>query len=172
MVRAPRQQRGGIQQLSPDPYSFCPNPWFSVTVSFASSSTSAKSYSIVDVIDQLRNQLFPLDAPINLQIKLRKIHVWERSGKALDLTVYNNVISKGQGVLTELATIRDSPGRNHWARVAYDYPLAQRVPLEPITSAVDEKLFNVETFGGGASSSNDILTYVHLSFRSAIQDRT
>lgn len=124
--RLRRDVMGKSLSLPADPPRFTQMPWNNIVLSDNvkfNQTVNTKNYTASDIAGIFTAQTGDANKKDKLSFRLMRVEVWELSGKKVTLECYDLTI--GLGANDFLAQLEDIPGRNHWARVGFQYPLSQ-----------------------------------------------
>lgn len=132
--------RGFVFRPQADPPSISTLPWSNLTFIVekdVTDSTGVVTTSILysDVYSSALKHFFGTDYSVSALLRIKEIRIWNLSGKSFQAEFISLLSDR-----RVISTLQDFPGRNQWARVGFEYPVAhQNVSLS--TTSQDSEVF-------------------------------
>lgn len=143
---------GRVIRPPPDPRSVKTQPWNSLRLYFESSFPTTGGDVTTDSVRALFCE--QLDLPLewldtkSIEFQVRSVRAWNLSSANLSLTANSFInVTQANGVtrISNLMTIADEPGRNHWAKVGYVWPSSHQKVVFTSNFTPAATLFRITT---------------------------
>lgn len=151
---------GTAIRVPSDPSSFTAIPWNNVTVSLR--GTGSGTVSVGAIVTALKNQIYLGDALAKIEVRIHHVKNWVLSDTAdetlevdyYDFTRYPN------GPPSKVETLADTNGKNHFAKVGFQFPsaIAKALPYSDNTLVYGVTVSNEDTV---------TVDYIYLQWRCA-----